>query len=193
MSTLSIGLIAVLASAVGIAAGSAALSRWLRWHTRGRRVRSLEEVPAYTRIVVLGCRPRLRSGRPNPYLIGRVASAAAAFHHTPGRRVLCTGLFDEATAMLVALEAASVPRSEVDLDEDSGRTIESIDFVAARHKDENILLVTQPFHMPRALFLARARGLEAWGLIASGPSPGVRSRVRERLAEFRAVFDQILR
>jgi len=192
MSTLSIGLLLALLGVAGLAAGSIALSRWLKWNTRERCVRSLEDVPIRSRIVVLGCRPRLRSGRTNPYLIGRVASAAAAYHHTPGRRILCTGLFDEAAAMAAALDAASVPRTEIDLDEASGRTIESIEFVAARHKDESILLVTQPFHMPRALFLARWQGLEAWGLIASGPSPGLRSRVRERLAEFRAVFDRVL-
>jgi vancomycin permeability regulator SanA len=61
--------------------------------------------------------------------------------------------------------------------------------VAERHANEPILLVTQPFHMSRALYLARSRGLDAWGLIAGGPAPGIRIRVREAMAEFRAVLD----
>jgi SanA protein len=61
--------------------------------------------------------------------------------------------------------------------------------VAERHAKDPILLVTQPFHISRALYLARSRGLDAWGLIASGPAPGTRIRMREAMAELRAVLD----
>ena len=64
---------------------------------------SLSEPPAVVRIVVLGCRPRLRSGKHNRYLVGRVASAAAAYHHTAGRQILCSGRADEAVAMAAKL------------------------------------------------------------------------------------------
>ena len=168
---------------------SAALSNWLRRSTRSRTVESLSEPPAVVRIVVLGCRPRLRSGKHNRYLVGRIASAAAAYHHTAGRQILCSGSADEAVAMAEALASASIPREAIDLDGSSDRTIDSIDFVATHHSNESILLVTQPFHMSRSLFLARWRGLDAWGLIAAGPTPGLRTRLRESLAELRAIFD----
>jgi len=91
--------------------------------------------------------------------------------------------------MAAAIEAASVPAASIDLDRNSERTIDSIDYVAARHANEPVLLVTQPFHMSRALYLARSRGLDAWGLIAAGPSPSTRIRIREAMAELRAVLD----
>lgn len=91
--------------------------------------------------------------------------------------------------MAEAIEAASVPHSAIDLDRGSERTIDSIDYVATRHANEPILLVTQLFHMPRALYLARSRGLDAWGLIAAGPTPGLGIRIRESMAELRAVLD----
>jgi vancomycin permeability regulator SanA len=31
--------------------------------------------------------------------------------------------------------------------------------------------------------------LDAWGLLARGPKPGLRVRLRERIAEARALFD----
>jgi SanA protein len=184
--TMMIYLITFLAVTLG---ASAALSSWLRRSTRSRTVRSLSEPPTAVRIVVLGCRPRLRSGNSNCYLVERVASAAAAYHHTAGRQILCSGRADEAIAMTELLELASVPPEAIDLDENSNRTIDSIDFLATHHAKENILLVTQPFHMSRSLFLARWRGLDAWGLIAGGPSPGLRARCREKLAELRAIID----
>ena len=85
--------------------------------------------------------------------------------------------------------AIAACRRAIELDRNSRRTIDSIDYVAERHADGPILLVTQPFHMSRALFLARSRGLDAWGLIASGPAPGLRIRLRESIAELRAVLD----
>ena len=173
---------------------SACLSTWLRRGGDARVLRSLDDAPAGVRIVVLGCPPRLRSGRSNRYFVGRIASAAAAYHHTAGRRILCSGCIDESgvdevSAMAEAIEAASVPLRAIDFDRGSRRTIESIDHVAERHANEPILLVTQPFHMPRALYLARSRGLDAWVLIASGPTPDVGMRIRESMAELRAVFD----
>ena len=145
---------------------------------------------------MLGCTPRLRSGTLNRYFTERAASAAAAYHARPDRRILCTGRVakdgdDEAEALLELLASASVPRSAIDLDRESERTIDSIDFVATHHPDRPILFVTQAFHMPRVLFLARRRGLEAWGLVARGPRPGIRVRTREYLAWTRALLDSL--
>lgn len=171
--------------------GSSALSRGLRRRADPRLVRRLDALPASGRIVVLGCRPRLASGAPNRFLVDRIAAAAAAHHLRPDLRLLCTGLDDEVVAMREGLQAAGVVRERIDLDDGSGRTIESIDFVASRHADETLIFVTQPFHMPRTLFLARSAGLDAWGLVAAGTSAGRRARLRERLAEARAVFDRL--
>lgn len=183
-----------LGAVVALLLLSTCLSRWLRHSSDSRIVRSLDDVPAGAQLVVLGCPPGQRSGRSNRYFIGRVASTAAAYHHSAGRQILCSGRIDrngidEAAALADALETAAIPRNAIELDQDSGRTIDSIDYVAKRHANRPILLVTQPFHMPRALYLARSRGLDAWGLIAGGPAPGPRIRMREAMAEFRAVLD----
>lgn len=184
--------------------------------TRRRRLVSLAEIgrradPAL--IVALGCPTRTRSGRASRYLIGRASAAAAAFHHlredgrTGGREVfvLCSGRIgppgpgtiesgagegsDEAEAMASLLESARVPRAAILLDRRATRTIDTIDHLAEHHGAARILIVTQAFHLPRALFLARAQGLEAWGLAAPGPTPGWRGQLREALGRMRAVYD----
>ena len=173
------------------------LSEWFRRRADSRMVRSLDQVPTEAVIVVLGCKPRSPSGRLNRYFVGRVASAAAAYHHEPSRQILCSGrVFDdmnEVTELVRGLEAAQVPASAIRRDANSDRTIDSIETVARTFGDKPILFVTQSFHLPRTLFLARRRGLDAWGLLARGGAPGFRGRLRERLAEIRAVFDVLRR
>ena len=190
--------------------------------SRRRRLVSLAEIAQRadpTLIVVLGCPPWTRSGRPSRYLIGRASAAAAAFHHLREDRredrgkgpraelrevpILCSGRItarslgenggpdetDEAEALAVLLEAARVPRTSILFDRGATRTIDTIDHLAEHHRAARILIVTQAFHLPRALFLARARGLEAWGLAAPGPTPGWRGQLREGLGRMRAVWD----
>jgi SanA protein len=170
-----------------------ALSSWLRRRADPRLVRSLDEIPQEALIVVLGCTPRSPSGRFNAYFIGRVASAAAAYHAGPDRQILCSGRtvgrMSEADELATALKAAAVPSAAIDLDRDSARTIDSIDHVAKHYANRPIVFVTQAFHQPRTLFLSRHRNLEAWGLLARGAKPRLRGRLRERLAELRAVRD----
>lgn len=188
---------------------SFALSEWLRLSGDSRVLRSLDQLPDGAQIVVLGCKPRQPSGRLNQYFAGRAASAAAAYHHRrddrddghavsdAGVAILCSGRsyhgMNEAAELAHALESAAVPRSAIRLDADSDRTIDSIDHVARFHANQPIVFVTQSFHLPRALFLARHRGLDAWGLLAKGARPSLRGQVREGLAEYRALWDVLRR
>jgi SanA protein len=175
---------------------SSVLASWLRRSADSRLLRSLDQIPEMALIVVLGCKPRGPSGRLSLYFVGRVASAAAAYHHGSDHQVLCSGRIldgmNEVTELASALEAAAVPPSAIVLDSNSHRTIDSIDHVKRHYGDRPVLFVTQSFHLPRTLFLSRRRGLDAWGLLAKGPEPGLRGRFRERLAEFRAIFDVYL-
>jgi len=203
----------ILASLVAVAFGlvaSAVVSAAFARAARGRRIDSLAELRERARdaigaggrvlIVVPGCPPRTRSGRPSAYLAGRARAAAAAFHQLEGAPLLCSGRVhamggganvdhDETEALAALLKAAAVPRAAIAFDRRARRTIDTIDHLARHHGEVRIVLVTQPFHMARTLFLARARGLDAWGLPAPGPDPGPRNRLREGLGGLRAVLD----
>jgi SanA protein len=91
--------------------------------------------------------------------------------------------------MNAALITAGVPSCEIGVDGRAARTIDSIDHVALYHCDEPVVFVSQAFHLPRVLYLARDRGLDAWGLAASGRLRGLRPRLRETLARLRAIID----
>ncbi|MEZ4278362.1 MAG: ElyC/SanA/YdcF family protein [Myxococcota bacterium] len=153
-------------------------------------------------IVALGCPPQTRSGRPSRFLTGRALAAAAAHHALGGRPILCSGRGhpnapgaeieaggDEVGALTALLVAARVPPQALLFDREALRTIDSIDHLARRFADRRLLLVSQAFHLPRVLFLARARGLDAWGLVANGPPLGWRGQLREDFGRLRAIWD----
>jgi len=197
-------IVAALSLALVVVVFGVASSVWMQQTSADRTLTSLDELPSGARIVLLGCPARSRSGAPNRYFIARVAAAAAAYHHAASRvsragsassGLLCSGWDEEgeATELAEALIAAGVPSYEIALDGGSARTIDSIDYVAVHHPDDPIVFVSQAFHLPRVLYLARDRGLHAWALCAEGRLHGPRPRLREIFARFRAIADLGLR
>ena len=189
-----------LAAAAVLAALGVTLSFALEQASRRRRIESLTALGRADLIVALGCPPRARNGRLSEYLVGRARSSAAAYHTLGDVPILCSGRVvradatsaapsDEAAALAELLVAAGVPHASILFDRDAARTIDTIDHLVREHGGKRIVLISQPFHLPRILFLARARGLDAWGLAAPGPTLGWRGRLREGLGRLRAVWD----
>jgi len=190
-----LGLCALL---LGLAATAVLASHLLKRSTAVRILTTLDGLPRNTLIVALGCPPVTRSGRPNRYLLGRVAAAAEAYHRDPSRDVLCTGRrqpdgIDEAKTLAQELIRAGVAESSIALDSSSRRTIDSIAHLRSAHRSRPILLVTQAYHLPRALFLARRAGLDAYGWPANSPRPDRRARTREALSRVRAILESAAR
>lgn len=144
---------------------------------------------------MLGCPTRSSEGGPSRYFVARAETAAAAYHALPGVDVLCSGRVrpdraeDEAAALAERLVEGGVPSSAIRLDRRALRTLDTIEFLARHHRTDRLLFVSQAFHLPRVLYLAEARGLEAYGLATCGPEPDLRNRLREALGRLRAVWD----
>jgi vancomycin permeability regulator SanA len=130
----------------------------------------------------------------------RVATGAQLFHAGKVKHLLLTGdnrrrSYDEPAAMRrIALELG-VPASALTLDYAGRRTYDSC--VRARRIFEvdgaSAILVTQQFHLPRALYLCDRLGLAgAIGVSADRhryPWHLVRHRLRELLADAKAWYD----
>ena len=100
----------------------------------------------------------------------RVWYAARLFHAGKAPLVILSGggdlerqAFSEARAMAVFLQDLGVPAQAIAMEETSRNTRQNADFSTALLKArgiEHILLVTSALHMPRALALFKAQGLE---------------------------------
>ncbi len=130
-------------------------------------------VPHAQAIVVLGGAVSPSSGKSTEISLGRAGRvwyAAKLFHAGKAPLVLLSGggdlerqAFSEARAMAVFMHDLGVPEQAIALEETSRNTRQNAAFSATLLKTrgfEHILLVTSALHMPRALALFKAQGLE---------------------------------
>ncbi|MBL3563894.1 YdcF family protein [Rhodovulum sulfidophilum] len=113
--------------------------------------------------LVLGAAMR-GAGRPGPALIRRAEHAAALWQAAPETLVVTSGAGGEAEAAAAICRAAGVPPERLICESAARSTAENIAFcrpILARSGICRVTLVTDGYHAPRALFLARRAGLSA--------------------------------
>jgi SanA protein len=126
-----------------------------------------------------------------PILADRVSTAVELFHAKKVARLRLTGSTavetgNEVAAMEELALAGGVPRSAIELDPRGRHTFESM--VEAKAAGcSGIVVVTQRFHLPRALYLAQKVGLDAVGVAAD-------RRVYEGIRDYqgRELFSSVL-
>ncbi|WP_329131793.1 YdcF family protein [Streptomyces sp. NBC_01476] len=170
---------------------------WLRL-TAGDRVRSEADVPAEPVAVVFGA--GLWGGQPSPYLAHRLDAAARLYHAGKVRVVLVTGdnsrtSYDEPGAMRTYLTAHGVPRDKVVLDYAGFDTWDSCDRAKRVFGVDRAVLVSQGFHIRRALALCAAAGIDAYGVGVDEPHDATwyAGGARELVAADKAALDVLVR
>jgi SanA protein len=145
--------------------------------------------------LVLGTAPRLSSG-PNRFFEARMNTAAQLWRERKARHFLVSGdhgtkEYDEVTAMRDALVARGVPPNAITLDHAGFRTFDSMVRARQVFGVERMIVVTDDWHLPRALFLADAAGIETEGAcFESVPwQASAKTRAREWFSRVKAVAD----
>ncbi len=156
---------------------------------RDRLFRSIETVPANDVGLVLGTAKTTKRGNTNLHFKQRIEAAAALYRAGKVHHLLVSGDnhiagYDEPTDMRDALIAAGVPESSITRDYAGFRTLDSIVRAQTVFGLGRFTLITEEFHCPRALWIARQHGLDAVAFAAPDLSArwSLRVKVRERLA-----------
>lgn len=155
--------------------------------------------PARPLAMVLGNRI-FEGGIPSRELADRLEEGLALYRSGRARRLIVSGMarddYDEPVAMRAWLMAKGVPGADIILDQGGNRTAASMADAAALGV-RSLLVVSQAYHLPRAIYLARHAGLDAVGVPATThPRPlADRGRVwlRETLARAETVVEVALR
>ena len=158
---------------------------------------SVEDVPADRIAIVFGAGLR-RDGGPTAVLRDRVETAAQLYLEGKVEKLLMSGDnrfvdYNEPEAMRQYARSLGVPEEAIVLDFAGRRTYDTC--YRARHifGIETAILVTQKFHMSRALFTCNALGLHAVGVEANNYYYLKRSRlywnIREQFATITAFWD----
>lgn len=140
-------------------------------HARyGRAIYEVEEAPEAEVAVVFGAAV-YRGGRLSPMLRDRVETAVRLYHEGKVERLLFSGDnreedYDEPGQMTAYAVQRGVPASAIRQDRAGLRTYDTC--YRARHVFGvgSAVLVTQSFHLPRALFTCRQLGVDVLGVSA---------------------------
>ncbi|MEA4945313.1 MAG: ElyC/SanA/YdcF family protein [Propionicimonas sp.] len=188
------GLLAGLALAPGVLAGVIHLAS-------RHRIVAVEQLPTVPVGLVLGAEVH-PGGRPSGFLRARLDMAVELYRRGRVEQLLVSGdgrsrFQDEPAAMRAYLVAHGVPEAAIGVDAEGLDTYAS----CARARDvfglRRLVVVSQRYHLPRALAICRLLGIEAWGvgdtsvrLSRRAWSHGLR---REVAANLKLVWDVVTR
>ena len=146
--------------------------------------------------LVLGASPLLDDGRPNRFFEYRLDAAADLFRAGKVKYLLASGdsinpSYDETTAMKRGLVKRGVPAEAIYRDTAGVRTLDSVLRARDLYGQSRLVIISQDFHVRRAVWLARQHGIEASGLDAQGISPfdHLDTWVRQFPSAVKAVLD----
>lgn len=161
------------------------------------RTYSVEDVPPSRIAIVFGAGLR-RDGSPTAVLRDRVDTVSKLYFAGKVEKLLLSGDnsypdYNEPEAMRQYALSLGVPAEAIVLDYAGRRTYDTCYRAKAIFGIESAILVTQDFHLSRALFTCNALGLKAVGVEANNVYYLKRSRIywniREQFATVGAIWD----
>jgi SanA protein len=176
--------------------GAANVIVWLGG--RGPATREVAEVPPAEAALVLGAQV-YPNGRPSIMLADRVHAAEALYRAGKVKKILVSGdhgswSYDEPGTMRRMLLADGIPGRDIFTDHAGFDTWDSAQRARRVFDVSSAVVVTQGFHMARALFDARRAGLKVTGFVADRRDYGRvmgKLELREALARVKTVGDVV--
>ncbi|GHB28046.1 SanA/YdcF family protein [Salinicola rhizosphaerae] len=190
MTRLLKGLVkAMLAGVLLLVLGVVGINVWILAKTQPRIEHDVLLCKPQPVGLVFGTAQWLRKGGPNPYYRARMETAAELLrlHHL--QHLLLSGdnrtrYYNEPISMWRSLRHRNVADADMTLDYAGFSTFDSVVRAREVFGADRLMLISQAWHLPRALFIADSLGIDATGCAV--PDDGVggewQLRVREWLA-----------
>ena len=158
-------------------------------------ITSVTTVPAetdYDCILVLGAGVR-DDGTPSPMLYDRVTVAVQLYEATGAPLLMSgdhTGDYNEVAVMKALAVEMGVPSEDIFLDHEGYSTYESLYRARYMFSARRVIIVTQEYHLHRALYIARELDMTATGVSANLRPYRLQKKynTREHLARFKDFF-----
>lgn len=170
---------------------------WVVLRTKSRIYTNTADVPNTPVGMVLGTSERIANGNRNVFFDTRMDAAAELYKSGKVKKLIVSGdnsvsNYNETEAMRKALVKRGVPEKDIVEDFAGFRTLDSVVRTKSVFGQESIVVISQRFHIQRAIFIADAKGLKATGFVADDPAhrgPFFKVMAREWLARVAAVLD----
>lgn len=144
-------------------------------------------------ILVLGA--GIRKGKPSPMLEDRLRIAIELYNEGIAPKILVSGDheyndYDEVNVMKNYLKDNGIPSEDIFMDHAGLSTYDSVNRAKLIFKASRIIIVTQKYHLHRALYVAKSAGIKAYGVSASQRKYIGQSKrnVREFMARIKDFF-----
>ncbi len=172
-----------------------AVDRYISRQVSGQWFRDMQQLPPQPVALVLGT-SKYVGKRLNTYYTFRVEAAAKLYHTNKVQALILSGdnatrYYNEPITMLNDVLRLNVPREHIALDYAGFRTFDSIVRAKEVFGQQAIIIVSQQFHVERALYIANQYGIKAYGYVVDDAPQAFhwRVRLREVLARTKALID----
>ena len=159
--------------------------------------KDISKVPAKKAALVLGTAKYMIGGGKNYFYTYRIRAAVKLFKAGKVKAIVVSGdhstkYYNETGKMQKDLMKAGIPSQYITLDPLGVRTLDSLVRAEAIFDLKDYIIVSQKFHLERALFIAKAKGQKVIGFMAKdipGTAAAYRMKAREYLARAKAFLD----
>lgn len=121
-------------------------------------------------ILILGA--GIRNNGPSPMLEDRLLTGIELYENGMSKKILVSGDhtsddYDEVNVMKTYLKEKNIPSEDIFMDHAGISTYDSIYRVKNIFKAKKIIIVTQEYHLYRALYIANSLDIDAYGIPAN--------------------------
>jgi SanA protein len=157
---------------------------------------TIAKTPQKKVALILGTSRYTVGGYTNLFFKYRISAAADLYHLGKVKHIIVSGdnrtnNYNEPKEMRKALIALGVPTDAITLDYAGFRTLDSVVRSKKVFGQSEIVIISQRFHIERALFIANKYEIDAVGFAAQDPPEkySLKTHIREYFAKTKAVID----
>jgi len=173
------------------------LDRYIDFTAQDAIYTDVKSVPHKKAALLLGTAKYIAKGKKNYFYVYRIRAAAALWKAGKVDAIVVSGdnatkYYNETIRMEKDLIKAGIPKKYIAADYAGFRTLDSVVRAEAIFDLEDYIIVSQKFHLERALFIAKAKGQKVIGFAAKeleGTKAARKMRMREYLARVKAFLD----
>lgn len=156
-----------------------------------------KDIPAKRVGLLLGTAKYIKRGKINYFYKYRIDAAVKLYKRGKIKAILVSGdnatkYYNEPKSMRLDLIKQGIPKSKIYLDFAGFRTLDSVKRAKEVFGLDNYIIISQKFHLERALYLAQKSGVLAIGFVAKdipNTKAAIRMQLREYLARTKAFLD----
>lgn len=190
------GILFILKLSIGAAFVVMLCTLYVGFSTKQYRYDSIEDVPASDAALVPGA-AILKNGELSPVLRDRADQAIALYNAAKVKKIIASGdnsklTYNEVQPIRKYLLKNGIPQSDIFMDYAGFDTYSSMYRAHRVFLVQSLVVVSQSFHLPRAVYIGRSIGMRSYGLSADHGHYKTINYLREMVADVKAVGNVLL-